>query len=227
MPEDIAAVERRIEEALKASTPLAFGQRLKSIRTRQGISVRSLADRARLSKTSIINLEQGHSCRPVTIMKVCAALGLHIERFLSNEPEPINDVVVHRHEDDRWFDLMGFASGPLGGLDRPLSEPELKHFHDHGIATQMLMFRSRFPSSNFWAGIIELTEASEPRQHPGEEFIFVLTGTLRINVANSSYDLLPGESICFNPNQSHSYAPASDQNEKVSFLCFRMNTPGT
>jgi mannose-6-phosphate isomerase-like protein (cupin superfamily) len=160
-------------------------------------------------------------------MKVCAALGLHIERFLAQEPEPINEVVIHRHEDDRWYDLTGFAAGPLGGLDRPLSETELMYFHNHGIATQMLMFRSRFPSSNFWAGIIELTEASESRQHPGEEFIYVLVGTLRVMVAEVAYDLSPGESICFNPNHIHSYSPGIGIGEKVSFLCFRMNTSGT
>lgn len=227
MPENIAAVERRIEEALKSVSALEFGQRIKASRNQQGITVRDLAERANLSKTSIVNLEKGISCRAVTVMKVCGALGLHIERFLGSSPIQPLDIAVHRHTDDRWYDLTGFSSGPLGGLERPLSGVELEDFHRQGIGAQMLMFKSRFTDSNFWAGIIELTQKSEPRQHPGEEFVFVLNGSLIVEVGNTLTNLVAGESICFNPNLVHSYGPGGNDHKKVSFLCFRVNMPGT
>lgn len=226
MADDLAAAERRIEQALTESSPLVIGQRIKASRLRQGISVRDLAERAHVSKTSIVNMEQGR-CRPVTILKVCAALGLHIERFLADEQEDLTaDAIVHRHEDDRWYDLTGFASGLLGGQDRPLTDAERNEFHKEGITAQMLMFKSRFPGSNFWVGMIELSEQSETRSHPGEEFVLVLAGQAKIKVGKQSFELQTGESICFNPNRKHSYGPASNC-PKVSIFCLRVNLSGT
>lgn len=227
MADDLAAAERRIEKALTTeSSALAIGLRIKANRQRQGISVRDLAERAHISKTSVVNMEQGR-CRPVTILKVCAALGLHIERFLADEQEdPAADAIVHRYEDDRWYDLSGFASGPLGGKDRPLTDGERDVFHNKGITAQMLMFKSRFPDSNFWVGIIELSEQSELRSHPGEEFVLVLAGQAKIKVGKQTFELKTGESICFNPNRKHSYGPAADSS-KVSIFCLRVNPSGT
>jgi transcriptional regulator with XRE-family HTH domain len=224
VPEDIAAVERRIEEALRASSPLVFGERIKASRTSQGISIRELATRAKLSKTSIVSLEKGETCRPVTIMKVCAALGLHLERFADQETRNGN-AAVHRRNDDRWYDLMGFSSGTIGGYDRPLTEDEKAHYHQGGVTNQMLMFRSRFPDSSFWPGILEFSQPSEARQHPGEEFIYVLKGMARIQIGEDAFLLEVGESLCFDATVSHSYAPHGCS--IVSMVCIRINTMGT
>lgn len=201
--------------------------RLRSIREKHGLSVRDLAEKSRLSKTSIMNLEHGHSCRPVTIMKVCAALGLHIERFLQppahEEPQL---PAIHRREDDRWYDLNGLSSGPLGGLDRPATDLEREQFHKHGLGAQMLMFQSRLSASSSIPGIIELTQSSEARSHPGEEFVYVLDGMLKMEIGSKQYELGQGESMSFDPNVSHNYAPGS-KCKKVTFLCFRSHPTGT
>lgn len=225
MAEDIASAERRIEEALSKTSPIVIGQRIKASRIQQGISVRDLAERAKISKTSVVNLEQGR-CRPLTILKVCVALGLHIERFLDDDQvSPKADVAIHRREDDRWFNLSDLVSGPLIKQDRPLSDEERNKFHHDGIVAQMLMFKSRFPDSNFWIGIIELSGPSEAREHPGEEFVYVLDGSAQISVGKELYKLEKGESICLDPRRIHSYAPT--KGEKTSLLCVRINRPGT
>jgi quercetin dioxygenase-like cupin family protein len=45
--------------------------------------------------------------------------------------------------------------------------------------------------------------ADEFRSHPGEEFAYVLDGTLRLWIGDAIYDLNPGDSIHFKSTVKH------------------------
>lgn len=206
-------------EVLASHPPSVVGGRLRRAREAQRLSVRDAAEAAGLSKTSVVRVEKGEEARPITILKLCAALGLHVERLA--EPDRNESVAVHRREDDRWFDMVDFGAGPLGGQDCPLSQEERAVFAQAGVRTPLLMLRSRLGQGKALPSVLELYEMSEPRSHPGEEFAYVLSGRATIVVSGVEYVLNEGESIEFWGTEPHAYGPAGNPPARV--LSVRIN----
>jgi mannose-6-phosphate isomerase-like protein (cupin superfamily) len=203
--------EREAAKILETLSLEVLGDRLRRARLRQGRSIRELASAAALSKTSIVRLEQGGVTYPITVVKVCAALGLHLASLANPSGEGNSDTVaVHRHSDDRWFDLTDFGVGPLGGLDRPLTPQERAQFIQAGEGNRgvpLLILKSRLPEGRLLSTVIEVFALSEPRSHPGEEFVFVLEGSAQLTVGAETFLLEQGESIVFRSAEPHAYAP--------------------
>jgi mannose-6-phosphate isomerase-like protein (cupin superfamily) len=53
--------------------------------------------------------------------------------------------------------------------------------------------------------------ADETRSHPGEEFAYVLEGTLRFSIGDNEYDLNPGDSIHFRSTVKHRMENPGDE----------------
>ena len=217
--------ERYVRGALQHVPLAVVGARLKEKRNSLGLSIRALAEKALVSKTSIVNLEQGHSCRPATLVKIAGVMGLHVERFLEPDAPPKDgrSASVHRHDDDRWFALQELGAGPVEDLRRPLDESERARLRAMGLDPLMMMFRNIPLGAGFIAGIIELKVASEPRQHPGREFLLVLHGQVKVQVGPKTFDLNEGESLYFEASEEHSYGPLPGTIEAASILCIRVD----
>lgn len=211
--------ERAVERIVESLPAAVIGGRLRRAREAQRLSVRDAAEAAGLSKTSVVRVEKGEEARPITILKLCAALGLHVERLAV--PEEAGSVALHRREDDRWFDMVDFGAGPLGGEDRPLSEAERAAFVQSGARAPLLMLHSRLAQGKVLPSVLELYETSEPRSHPGEEFVYVLAGRAKIGVSGIDYVLEEGESMEFWGTEPHAYGPAGEAPARV--LSVRIN----
>jgi transcriptional regulator with XRE-family HTH domain len=211
--------ERAVAAVVASLPPDVIGGRLRRAREAQHLSVREAAEAAALSKTSVVRVEKGEEARPITILKLCAALGLHAERLAV--PDEAGSVAIHRLAQDRWFDMVDFGAGPLGGQDRPLSESERSEYVRSGARSPLLMLHSRLAQGKVLPSVLELYETSEPRSHPGEEFVYVLAGRAKIGVSGIDYILEEGESIEFWGTEPHSYGPAGEALARV--LSVRIN----
>jgi transcriptional regulator with XRE-family HTH domain len=209
-PEDILDQERGAAEMMSRVPAAVLGLRLRRARTRQGLSIREVASRASLSKTSVVRLEQGQRAYPLTVIKVCAALGLHLAGIIDPKASSAATVALHREEDDRWYDMTDFGAGPLGGLERPLAPAERKRFAKDGTAVALLLLKSRLGTGRLLPTVLELYRASPPRSHAGEEFVYVLRGKARLSIGGIVHTLSEGEAITFWSEEEHIYAPASD-----------------
>ncbi len=215
--------EQEAARVMASLTTEALGDRLRRARTRQGRSIRELADAAGLSKSSIVRLEQGGGTYPMTIVKVCAALGLHVARL--RDPDGVGDdrMAVHRLSDDRWYDLTDFGSGPLGGVDRPLTEEERADLARHGVAVPIVVLASRLTDGQLISNVMELYAPSETREHPGEEFVYVLDGAAKITVGLAVVTLVRGESMVFRSVEPHTYAPVEGSTLPARLLMVRLD----
>lgn len=203
-------------------SPAALGDRLRIARQRQGLSIRVVADRAGLSKTSVVRAEQGKPCEPSTVVKLCAALGLHLAALV--KPESARAATArHTAEDDRWFDLTSFGTGPLGGHDRPLTAGERAVFAKSGVAIPLNVLRSRLPGGRLLSTVLELHAPSPTRSHAGEEFVYVLEGRAVITVAGVDHTLGPGDSLAFRSAEPHRYAPAPRSKRPPRVLSVRLD----
>ncbi len=201
-------LEPELKKALKDFPAQVLGDRVRRARVRQSISVRDLAKSAGVSKNSITRLEHGGGTNPATLVKVCAALGLHVAGLLRNEPSKEQIVAVHRRDDDRWFDMTDFGAGPLGALNRPLSERERVAFVEQGARVPLLMLTNRLESGRLLPSILELFGPSELRSHAGEEMVYVLSGSVLLTVGDQQIVLQEGEAATFWSAEEHAYAPA-------------------
>lgn len=201
-----------------------LGDRLRRSRLRQGRSIRDLAQAAGLSKTSIVRLEQGGSTYPMTVVKVCAALGLHLAGLADPPVGDDDNVVVHRHANDRWYDMTNFGMGPLGGQERPLTEAERAAFVKAEPSTvPLLLLTSRLPDARLLPTVIEVWSKSETRSHPGQELVYILKGDALVYVSDIAYPVSEGESIIFRSAEPHAYAPADGSPLPVRLLSVRLD----
>ena len=220
------SIRQQEQEAASVMTSLsseALGDRLRRARMRQGRSIRELADAAGLSKSSIVRLEQGGGTYPMTIVKVCAALGLHVARLRDPDSAGDDRIAVHRLGDDRWYDLTDFGAGPLGGVDRPLTAEERAELARQGVAVPIVVLASRLSDGQLLSNVVEIYATSEPREHPGEEFVYVLDGAAKITVGSTVTVLQRGESMVFRSVEPHTYAPADGSALPARVLMVRLD----
>ena len=184
-----------------------------------GLSIRELALAANVSKNSIVRVEQGGMPQSMTVVKLCAAMGVHLDSIAKPRAEESQIVAIHRHDDDRWYDLTDFAAGPLA--PEPLSEAERAKLAKTANVFPLLILKSRLETGRLLPTVIELYRESETRSHAGEEMVYVLKGTAKIKVGDQTFDLEEGESATFWSSEAHSYAPAEGAKLPVRVLSIR------
>lgn len=221
-----STIRQQEQEAASVMASLSaetLGDRLRRARMRQGRSIRDLAEAAGLSKSSIVRLEQGGGTYPMTIVKVCAAMGLHVARLRDPDRTGDDRLAVHHHDDDRWYDMVDFGAGALGGVGRPLTADERAAFASQGVAAQIIVLESRLSDGQLLSNIIEVHGQSATREHPGEEFLYVLEGVASITVGSTTVTLSAGESMVFRSSEPHSYAPAEESEVPARLLMVRFD----
>jgi mannose-6-phosphate isomerase-like protein (cupin superfamily) len=165
-----------------------------------------------VSATSIVRLERGLPFLPVTLVKVCEGLGLHVNRFLQPDSDP-GGVKLHKHADDEWFRLERVADGPIEDANQRGRLAERERI------SPLLLFKTHLEDGSAYASLIEVYQHSQTREHPGEEFIYVLEGSLDISIAGKTHRLEAGECVSFWASEPHMYSPAPDSALPVRLLC--------
>jgi transcriptional regulator with XRE-family HTH domain len=220
-PGDLLRQERDVVALLQSVPPEVVGARLRRARLRMGLSIRDLAARANVSKNSVVRLEGGGMPQAITIVKLCAAMGVHVASIAKPTVDEAQIAAIHRRADDRWYDLTDFGAGPLA--ERPLSESERRALVGKGARVPLLILTSRLETGRLLPTVIELYEESEKRSHSGEEMVYVLKGKARISVGPEVFDLEEGESATFWSAEEHSYAPAEGAELPVRVLSVRID----
>lgn len=197
-----------LESTVKAQELIArlgyetLGARIRRQRQNQGISVRDLAEKSQVNKNSILRLEKGLGSHPLTLVSVCQALSLHLDGLALADEAEAQIASVHRVDQDTWHDLRNVAGGPLGST----------------LATDQIpiqLLTSRFPNGRVVPTIIIVNQRTSLSSHHGEEFVYVLEGSVKITVADKTFILEPTESINFWSGEQHCYEPFECDETKI------------
>jgi transcriptional regulator with XRE-family HTH domain len=173
-----------------------IGERLRTERTRAGISQRELARRLGLSASLISQLESGLSKPSVgTLYAIVTELDLSLDKLLRGDD--------HSGRED-------VASGPEGGIgrERPLVHPEDRKAIDlaSGVRWEQLTADTE-EGVDFLHAIYEVGGASTPDEslmrHHGREYGYVVKGRMGIQLGFEVYTLEPGDSIAFDSTEPH------------------------
>lgn len=197
---------------------VAIGDRLRRVRHQAGLSVRELAERASIDKMSVVNVEKGKKFREATLLRICKSLGVNVESLIGSKSSSSRPYNIHRNGNNSWFELTDpdktvFYEGELSG----------SKIDEYGVKVPASLLDSRLEGGKVESAIILVAEQSPTRNHQGEEFVWVLSGTAQITIGEETVILHEGESIAFWSGEPHSYAPAPNTSCTPRILSVTVN----
>ena len=156
-----------------------IGRKLKDLRVMKGLTQEELADRAELTKGFISQLERNLTSPSIaTLMDILQCLGTNIGDFFNEETE--EQIVFSKGDyfEKLDSDLKNKIQWIIPNAQKNVMEPILLTFEPGG---------STYPDN----------------PHEGEEFGYVLKGSVQLHVGNNIYKIKSGESFYFLPEKQH------------------------
>jgi len=159
-----------------------IGQRIKELRLERRLTLEEVAEISGCSAGFLSQLERNRAAPSISMLySIAGALGVSITHFF---PEVSNPTKVVRAEEREPFRFEG----------SPIIYSLLSTQFPERVLESLLVTIEPQDGS---------LPADEYRAHPGEEFGYVLEGTLRLWIGEERYDLLPGDSIHFLATVKH------------------------
>jgi mannose-6-phosphate isomerase-like protein (cupin superfamily)/DNA-binding Xre family transcriptional regulator len=165
----------------------AIGSKLRRLRLRKSMGLVELSKHTGLSPALLSKLERDvmHPTLP-TLLRIAMVFSVGLEHFFNAEPKPVLEIV-------RKKDRLRFPDSPDAGkvayyfesLDFPVSNRALDSY-----------FAEFEPVA---------AENTRKHEHPGIEFLYVLSGRLQLRTQGEEHDLLEGDSIYFDSSVPHGY----------------------
>lgn len=183
-----------------APSGAGVGERLRSLRTERGMSVRQLAAETGLSPSSISSMERSlHRPSVAALQKIASALGTNLVSLMDGGPSGPSSVVVKKRGRRRiQLDNPGVTIEQLAMVETQL-EP--------------LLFRMA-PGAT----------SGNSYTHEGEEFLYVLQGLFELTLDElTTYTLSEGDAMTFASVRPHRYRNPGSTETVIVWV----NTPPT
>lgn len=156
-----------------------IGLKIKELRVQKGLTQEELADRCELSKGFISQLERDLTSPSITsLIDILQCLGTDLKEFFSDEED--TQIVFHdkdyfEKEDDKLGNKIEWI---IPNAQKNMMEP---------IRVTLQPGGSTYPDN----------------PHEGDEFGYVLSGSIRIHIGKKTYKASKGESFYFISSSSH------------------------
>lgn len=174
-----------------------IGSKIKELRVQKSLTQEELADRAELSKGFISQLERDLTSPSIaTLVDILQCLGTNLEEFFSGTSA--EQVVFKKTDYFEKYDseLKNEIKWIIPNAQKNMMEP---------ILLTLDLGGSTYPDN----------------PHEGEEFGYVLNGSLVLHIGSRSFKVKKGESFYFIANKKH-YITAS---EKTGATLLWVSTP--
>jgi transcriptional regulator with XRE-family HTH domain len=184
-----------------------MGDRLRRARTARGLSLRTVAKRLGVSPSLISQVETGRAMPSVnTLYSLANELGVSLDELLFVDASPIGEVAAEKPDSDARDDL------PRDPVQRAASRASIRL--GSGVLWERLTSES-LRNVDFLFVTYEVGGASSPedayQRHKGQEWGYVLTGSLRVNIGFDEFVLGPGDAITFDSAVPHRLSNDGDR----------------
>lgn len=154
-----------------------IGNKIKTLRTMNGLTQEELANRCELTKGFISQLENNYNEPSIsTLQDILTALGTNLKEFFSDEEE---EKVVFTNDDYFVSDnVTNSITWLVPNSQKNAMEP---------------IYLSLMPHCSL----------DKDMPHEGEEFGYVIEGEIVIVIANKSYKVKKGETFYYKSNKVH------------------------
>ncbi|QDR82617.1 helix-turn-helix domain-containing protein [Sporomusa termitida] len=162
-----------------------IGSKVKELRTRKKMTLKDLSEKTGLSTGFLSQLERGlTSIATDSLAKIAAAVEVDVSYFFAGSTKNRSSII--RSYEKEVFQIIN---------------GRFIHYHlTNNTGANLLLPR-----------LIELLpinceEDISPYAHEGEEFIYVLEGTLTLFLNNEQFELFPGDSAHYSSHIVHNWA---------------------
>lgn len=158
---------------------MEIGAKLKELRILKGLTQEELADRAELSKGFISQLERDLTSPSIaTLLDILQCLGTSVNEFFNESPE--EQIVFEKTDYFEKYDseLKSTVKWIIPNAQKNVMEPILLTLDAGG-------------------------ETCPDNPHEGEEFGYILQGSVSIHLGNKVYRAKKGESFYFSADKEH------------------------
>jgi len=173
---------------------MKIGEKIKLLRVKNDLTQEELADRCELSKGFISQLERDLTSPSIaTLMDILECLGTDLKDFFN---EAIEEKIVFKKNDvfvKENKELGNFIQWIVPNSQKNSMEPILLTLQEGGVS-----------------------EVDNP--HQGEEFGYILTGTVYLHLGKQKYKIKKGESFYFKSNSEHYLANGSKSKAAVLWI---------
>jgi transcriptional regulator with XRE-family HTH domain len=173
-----------ITEGLKR---YSIGEKLRRLRLRKSMGLSELSKHTGLSPSLLSKLERNlmHPTLP-TLLRIALVFSVGLEYFFNPDPRPVMAIVRKRVR---------------------LRFPEASGERQPAYHFESLDFVVENRKLNAYYAEFEAIEPSHVRkhQHPGAEFVYVISGKLAIEVGADDAELTEGDAVYFDSAIPHSY----------------------
>ena len=156
-----------------------IGKKLKGLRIMKNLTQEELADRAELSKGFISQIERNLTSPSIsTLMDILQCLGTDLKEFFSDSED--SQIVFRKNDyfEKTDAELKNTIQWIIPNAQKNIMEPILLTLEKGG---------QTYPDN----------------PHEGEEFGYVLQGSIAIHLGNKLYRAKKGESFYFTPDKKH------------------------
>ena len=182
---------------------LDIGSKIRNLRTKREMTLQDLATLTGLSKPNLSQIENNLVSPPIaTLLKISSALGVEIGHFFQDSSHETDIVVVRK--DQRHGIAKGKHISHIGYQYHPLAYPKI----NKSMEPFVVHMEDREPDDITF------------NNHRGEEFLYVLEGTLEFHSGNKIITLEEGDSIYFDSVVPHGYRGV-DETAKVLVVIHR------
>lgn len=163
-----------------------IGEKLRALRLRKKMGLVELGEHTGLSPGLLSKIERSQVWPPLpTLLRIAMVFGVGLDHFFNDERNVVG--VVRKGEREK--------------LDQTMGETVAFRF-------QSLDYSANQRKTSAWFAEFETVaeEDAEPHQHEGSEFIFLLSGKLRIVIGRQEIELSKGDSLYFESHVPHWYS---------------------
>lgn len=184
--EEKAFMESIGQEAPQEDLSIDVGERVKRAREKRGLSLLDISRRTGIDVSLLSEIEEGQSAPPLgTVIKLAKALEMKMGYFISgDELRPFT--IVHR------------------GDRKVVSRYDSKRDKHYGYGYESLApYKKDRHMEPFLVTLQPATTEEERSAHDGQEFIFVLTGSMEVRLGEEIHVLEPGDAIYYDSTVPH------------------------
>jgi transcriptional regulator with XRE-family HTH domain len=165
----------------------AIGSKLRRLRLRKSMGLVELGKHTGLSPALLSKLERDlmHPTLP-TLLRIAMVFSVGLEYFFNPEPKPVLEIV-------RQVDRLRFPNAPD-------ADPVSYYFEslDFPVSNRVLTsYLAEFEPVD--------EEHTKLHEHPGVEFLYVLSGGLELRTAEDRHTLGEGDAVYFDCTVPHGY----------------------
>jgi transcriptional regulator with XRE-family HTH domain len=179
----------------------SIGPKLRELRLQRGLSLQQLAERADVSAAAIHKIEKSGMVPTITtLLKLAGALNRSISYFVDEETEQNGPAYLIR-ADERRIVYTSHLGIDLAGISGPYG----RFFLAGAVSTVD-------PGASSGANAME---------HPGEELVFVLEGSMEFEVDGQAYRLAEGDSVHFRTDRPHRWKNPGKRPARAVWMALR------